>query len=185
MVLRKVGTAFSEPWPTIPSSSPSHGWPSSLRLTRVAGEPDPDFKDSMLDDHVAVLVVSARPDDADYKQVTIDWLAANDILYDRLYMRKGGRIIGPIRSSRGKSFSRSWTTALSHSSWWTDRPQVVEMWRSYGLTCLQCAPDETRSLHEGKTLLHMMVGPSGSGKSTYCKAHYKPGRSDLHRRHPC
>src|SRR3546814_7317593 len=41
-----------------------------------------------------------------------------------------------------------------------DRPSVVAMWRSKGITTLQCAPDEPgSSIYAGQTLLHMLVGP--------------------------
>ena len=122
---------------------------------------------------VAVLVVTARPDDANYKQVTIDWLAANGITYDKLYMRKGGdyRADHVVKAEILQQIIEDGFLPILAVD---DRPSVVEVWRSYGITTLQCAPDETRSLHEGKTLLHMMVGPAGSGKSTYCMDNYKP-----------
>src|SRR3546814_16195171 len=56
-----------------------------------------------------------------------------------------------------------------------DRPSVVAMWRSKGITTLQCAPDEPgSSIYAGQTLLHMLVGPCGAGKSTYAEKHYLP-----------
>src|SRR3546814_3777997 len=55
------------------------------------------------------------------------------------------------------------------------RPSVVAMWRSKGITTLQCAPDEPgSSIYAGQTLLHMLVGPCGAGKSTYAEKHYLP-----------
>src|SRR3546814_19059472 len=49
------------------------------------------------------------------------------------------------------------------------------MWRSKGITTLQCAPDEPgSSIYAGQTLLHMLVGPGGAGKSTYAEKHYLP-----------
>lgn len=47
-----------------------------------------------------------------------------------------------------------------------DRPQVVEMWRRNGLTCLQCR-DWEEPLPEKPGHLVLMVGPSGSGKSRW------------------
>ncbi len=47
-----------------------------------------------------------------------------------------------------------------------DRKSVVEMWRSEGITCFQCAPgdwEEKPPVTSGT--LHLMVGPSGAGKS--------------------
>lgn len=47
-----------------------------------------------------------------------------------------------------------------------DRKSVVEMWRSEGITCFQCAPgdwEEKPPVTSGT--LSLMVGPSGAGKS--------------------
>src|SRR3546814_10049061 len=56
-----------------------------------------------------------------------------------------------------------------------DRPSVVAMWRSKGITTLQCAPDEPgSSIYAGQTLLHMLVVPCGDGKSTSSAKNYLP-----------
>lgn len=125
-------------------------------------------------EEVATLVVSARPDD--YRDVTEEWL--NKHVYDgmwkdHLYMRKAGdyrqdaivkaEILQQIMDDGYEPFLVV-----------DDRPQVVEMWRSYGITTLQCAPDEVLPKHDGKNCLTMLVGPSGAGKSTWCELNAHP-----------
>lgn len=127
-----------------------------------------------LNNEAKVLIVTARPDDLDYKYKTQRWLADNHIPYHGFYMRKGGdyrqdsivkkEILQQIISDRYDPFLVI-----------DDQPQVVKMWRDNGLTCLQCAPDEPlRNKYDGQTLFHMMVGPSGAGKSSYVEKYYKP-----------
>lgn len=55
-----------------------------------------------------------------------------------------------------------------------DRPQVVDMWRSYGIVTLQCAAEEVSLKHDGRHFLDLLVGPVGAGKSTYAMANYQP-----------
>ncbi len=122
----------------------------------------------------AVLVVSARPDDGRYRQVTETWLAANGIAYNALYLRAGGDY---RRDEIVKSELLQQILDDGYDPFLVvdDRPQVVAMWRSFGLVCLQCAPDTpATSRYFGQTLLHMLIGPSGAGKSTYCAKAYKP-----------
>lgn len=56
-----------------------------------------------------------------------------------------------------------------------DRPEVVQMWRDWGLTCLQCAPDEPKSKVAGQVILTLLIGPSGAGKSTFASKNYRGG----------
>ena len=122
----------------------------------------------------AVLVVTARPDLADYRRVTEEWLAANGISGHRLYMRAGNDF------RRDELVKAELLQQILYDGYdpflvVDDRPQVVAMWRSFGLVCLQCAPDTPRlSRHAGQVLLHVLVGPSGAGKSTYCAKAYRP-----------
>jgi predicted kinase len=113
----------------------------------------------------AILIVSARPDD--YRFETGKWLNANHIPFQKLYMRKSGdfrrddivkaEILQQILDDGYEPFLVV-----------DDRPMVVDMWRSHGITTLQCAPDEkTLSKYAGKRILTMMVGPAGAGKSTH------------------
>lgn len=122
----------------------------------------------------AVLVVTARPDNGNYREVTEDWLAASGIVYDRIYMRAGGDF-RPDPIVKAELLQRILDDGFDPFLVVDDRPQVVAMWRSFGLVCLQCAPDEPRqSRHSGQVLLHMLIGPAGAGKSSYCTKNYKP-----------
>ncbi len=122
----------------------------------------------------AVLIVSARPDTTQYRQMTETWLAANDIRYDRLYLRAAGDY-RPDQIVKAELLERILNDGYEPFLVVDDRPQVVAMWRSFGLVCLQCAPDVPRkSRHTGQVLLHILIGPSGSGKSTYAAKRYKP-----------
>jgi hypothetical protein len=122
----------------------------------------------------AVLVVTARPDTGNYKQVTEDWLAAAGIVYDGIYMRAGGDF-RPDPVVKAELLQNILEDGFDPFLVVDDRPQVVAMWRSFGLVCLQCAPDEPRqSRYSGQVLLHMLIGPAGGGKSSYCAKTYKP-----------
>ena len=127
-----------------------------------------------------VLIVTARPDEHDYKQVTQDWLAANGIVYDGFYMRQGGdyrkdnivkrEILGRIMMDDG------YEPVMAFD----DRDQVVKMWREMGIPCLQVNEGDFDNrvpkfvkANQGKEMLHMMIGPSGAGKSTLIKQRYR------------
>ncbi len=122
----------------------------------------------------AVIFVTARPDRPDWKQTTIDWLEINEIPYHRLYMRKEDdtRADHLVKASiLEEIITDGYEPVLAID----DRPTVVAMWRSYGITTMQCAPDEPgASIYAGQTLLHMIVGPAGGGKSTYVQSEYQP-----------
>jgi len=120
-----------------------------------------------------VLVVTARPDS--YREPTLEWLNKHKIFADgALYMRKEGdyRADNIVKQEILQQILEDGYEPFLVVD---DRPQVVEMWRAFGLTCLQCAPDEpVHTPYTGMTLLHMMVGPAGAGKSTYVEEHYEP-----------
>ena len=129
----------------------------------------------LLQFHVDILIVTARPDENDYRLKTENWLKENYIPYTKMYMRKGGDYRQDAIVKKAilqQILDEGWEPFLVVD----DRPQVVKLWRAYGLTCLQCASDEDfcRSKYDGQCLFHMMVGPSGAGKSTYIEKNYKP-----------
>lgn len=113
-----------------------------------------------------IILASGRPDN--YRADTVSWLVKHSVPYDFLYMRKAGdfradyiikrEILDQIRAD---SFD-PWIVI-------DDRPQVVDMWRSEGLTVLQAAYNDgiPNPNLTGKTLLHILVGPSGAGKSRF------------------
>ncbi len=117
----------------------------------------------------AVLVVTARP--ADYREVTIDWLNEKGIQYHDIYFRPKG----DYREDsivKGEILQQIIDDGYEPFLVIDDRPQVVKMWREFGLTCLQCADEEIKLQHDGKHYLDIMVGPAGAGKSTYIAKHY-------------
>jgi predicted kinase len=117
----------------------------------------------------AVIIVTARPED--YRLVTQTWLRENFIAYDAIYFRPKGdyredsivkaEILQQIIDDGYEPFLVV-----------DDRPQVVKMWREYGLMCLQCAPEEISLKHDGQHFLDILVGPAGAGKSEYAAKHY-------------
>lgn len=114
----------------------------------------------------AVIIVTARPDD--YRNETLEWLKKHSVYYNRMYMRNSGdfraddivklEILQQILEDGYEPFLVI-----------DDRPQVVDMWRSYGISTLQCFSNESESRYDNQCLLTMMVGPSGAGKSTYTR----------------
>ncbi|WP_165356523.1 AAA family ATPase [Sphingosinicella sp. BN140058] len=122
----------------------------------------------------AVLIVTARPDRADWRRTTLDWLALHKIPYDALYMRAEGDIRAD-HLVKADMLQRILDDGYAPVLVIDDRPQVVRMWRDHGITTLQCAPDEPgASAYAGETLLHLLVGPCGAGKSTYAAKTYQP-----------
>lgn len=127
-----------------------------------------------------VLIVTARPDENDYKQVTQDWLKANGIVYDGFYMRRGGdyRKDNLVKEEiLHQIIDDGYDPVMAFD----DRDQVVKMWRENGIPCLQVnegdfdnrVPQFVKA-NQGKEMLHMLIGPSGAGKSTYIEKTYRP-----------
>lgn len=87
-------------------------------------------------DKFDVLVVTARPER--YRETTQKWFAENDIPLERLLMRVDGdrrsdEIVKQEMLFLLKGEDRLPLFVVD------DRAGVVEMWRSEGITCLQCA----------------------------------------------
>lgn len=122
----------------------------------------------------AIVVVTARHDLEKYKEMTERWLKREGAPYHALFMRKNDdyRKDHIIKAEiLQRMIDEGYEPVLAID----DRPEVVSMWREFGITTLQCAPDEPgMSIYAGQTLLHMMVGPCGAGKSTYVAKNYKP-----------
>ena len=118
--------------------------------------------------------MTARPDDENYRQVTEEWFILNNIPYSKLYMRKKNdfRRDDIVKAELLEQILQDGYDPILAID---DKANVAEMYRSFNIVTLQCAPDEVRTnKYEGQTLLHILVGPSGAGKSTYCAANYKP-----------
>jgi predicted kinase len=125
-----------------------------------------------------IFVCSGRPET--HKQITEEWLKENvSMLWDEspeLLMR-------PENDYRSDVIIKREMLAHIRSQGYDvmfvvdDRQSVVDMWRSEGITCLQCAPGDfdkpqTPSVEPGKLI--MLVGPSGSGKSTFANTYFRP-----------
>lgn len=171
-------------------SDPSH------RLHHLDGEKDwKAFHDGMIDDAPnegvvelarilkraateglgidAVLVVTARHDDPAYERMTREWLELHDVPCDRLYMRRNDDT-RPDHVIKQEILQRILDDGYEPILVVDDREKVVRMWRSMGITALQCPVEAASSAYAGKTLLHMLVGPCGAGKSTFAAKRYEP-----------
>jgi hypothetical protein len=83
-----------------------------------------------------VVLVSGRPDD--YRDKTVQWLTEHKITYDALFMRKAGDFRTDFVIKK-EIYDASIKETYEILFCVDDRKQVVDMWRSIGLTCLQCA----------------------------------------------
>lgn len=89
-----------------------------------------------LEPHIRLIIVSGR--NGKYKEVTEKWLAENNILYDKLIMRQEEdmRKDSIIKQEIYENEIKGKYNVLFVLD---DRNQVVELWRSLGLVCLQVA----------------------------------------------
>lgn len=105
-------------------------------------EPTCELVRALIDSDWAVILVTGRS--GKYRVQTEEWLHRNDIWYDLLLMRKHGD------HSPDDEIKLKWLQMLHNGQitlrgvlapWIAieDRARVVEMWRSQGLVCLQCA----------------------------------------------
>jgi len=76
-----------------------------------------------------------------HRATTQEWMLAHSISYDLLYMRTSGDG-RPDHVVKRELLAR--IRADGFEPWLVvdDRQSVVDMWRSEGLTCLQCAPGD-------------------------------------------
>jgi len=84
-----------------------------------------------------VLLCSGRSEE--HRSETVQWLAENGVKYHELILRRDGDRRSDV------VVKREMLTGLDRSKILfvvEDRNGVVEMWRSEGLVCLQCAPGE-------------------------------------------
>jgi hypothetical protein len=81
-----------------------------------------------------VIIMSGRDDDC--KQQTIEWLTNNLVPFDEIHMRRtgDGRRDSIVKAELFDQYIRDRFNILYVLD---DRNQVVDMWRSLGLTCLQ------------------------------------------------
>ena len=100
-----------------------------------------------MDDSIASLVERYQEDttiivltgrDGSCKQLTIDWLTDNGIVYDEIYTRAEGDERKDSIIKR-ELFDNHIRGRYNVEFVLDDRNQVVEMWRQMGLKCLQVA----------------------------------------------
>lgn len=126
------------------------------------------------DEGTHFFVCTGRPEK--YRAVTDDWLETHCTNLFNAVLRGGGAMLmrsdddhrsdveikrEMLRNIEDQGFEVMFTV--------DDRKSVVEMWRSEGITCFQCAPgdwEEKPPVTSGT--LHLMVGPSGAGKTIFC-----------------
>lgn len=111
-----------------------------------------------------LILVSGRSDQV--REQTEAWLAAHGVPHQELHMRKAGDY---RQDTIVKSEILDAILAAGHEIAFVvdDRPSVVAMWRSRGLTCLQCRDWQEDAPADKTGLLTLMVGPSGAGKTTW------------------
>jgi len=104
-----------------------------------------DFENDILNKTVALIlqnltdnliILSGRSDK--FQIVTEEWLAKNDVFYRKLYMRKEGDVRRDCVVKK-EMFDFFIKNRYSPILILDDRNQVVELWRSMGLTCFQVA----------------------------------------------
>ena len=82
-----------------------------------------------------IWILSGRSDVT--QQATIDWLDKNNVTYDHLVMRPQDHLYMP-----DNDLKQMWLDNIGKDNVamvFDDRQQVVDMWRSNGLTCFQVA----------------------------------------------
>jgi phosphoglycolate phosphatase-like HAD superfamily hydrolase len=91
----------------------------------------------LYDSGIQIVLCSGRSEE--HRQQTVEWLAQQGVNYHDLLLRKE-------KDRRSDTeVKRELLAALDKSKILfvvEDRSRVVEMWRSEGLVCLQCAPGE-------------------------------------------
>ena len=86
---------------------------------------------------VRIILCSGRNEE--YREETVRWLAQQEVLYHELFLRKDNDRRSDTVVKREMLSAIDKTKILFVVE---DRSRVVEMWRSEGLVCLQCAPGE-------------------------------------------
>jgi predicted kinase len=122
-------------------------------------------------DKVDILIVTARHEP--YRTHTENWLAKFNIPYTKLYMRADGDY-RQDHEVKIDILSKILDDGFDPFLVIDDRPEVVEAWRNYGLTVLQCNYEDVSTKYTGKVMLTLLVGPAGAGKSTFAE-NYKSG----------
>jgi predicted secreted acid phosphatase len=91
----------------------------------------------LYDEGVYIILCSGRNEA--HRPETIDWMAREGVKYHELRLRADGDIRSDVKAKREMLNGIDLNKVLFVVE---DRSRVVEMWRSEGLTCLQCAPGD-------------------------------------------
>lgn len=86
---------------------------------------------------IKIVLCTGRSEE--HRKETVDWLAREGVDYHELLMRPDGDRRSDVVVKRELLAGIDKTKVLFVVE---DRSRVVEMWRSEGLVCLQCAPGE-------------------------------------------
>lgn len=102
--------------------------------TDIENKPIADICRKLDTSTVRIIIVSGRVSDC--KEETRQWLSDNNIPHDILYMRESGDMRNDAIVKREIYLEK---IQPSHNvlAVFDDRNRVVDMWRSFGLTCLQ------------------------------------------------
>jgi hypothetical protein len=84
-----------------------------------------------------VILCSGRSEE--HRKETIRWLKQQNVSYHELWLRRDGDRRSDVTVKREMLDLIDKSKVLFVVE---DRSRVVEMWRSEGLVCLQCAPGE-------------------------------------------
>jgi predicted secreted acid phosphatase len=86
---------------------------------------------------VKIILCSGRNEQ--HRKETVSWLKRQGVNYHELFLRPDGDMRSDVVVKREmfREFDKSNVLFVVE-----DRSRVVEMWRSEGLVCLQCAPGE-------------------------------------------
>lgn len=125
-----------------------------------------------LADDFAILISTARHEP--YRDITTQKYKESGLFPDKIYMRKDGDF-RPDYAVKSDMYLQMIEDGYDPILAVDDRPEVCDIWRSFGLTVLQNSYDDTTSKFSGKIMMTLMVGPSGAGKSTFAKNMFKSG----------
>jgi hypothetical protein len=91
----------------------------------------------LFDSGIQIILCSGRSEE--HREETIQWLAQHGVNYHHLLLRRDQdrRPDSVIKRELLATLDKSKILFVVE-----DRSHVVEMWRSEGLVCLQCAPGE-------------------------------------------
>lgn len=91
----------------------------------------------LYDSGIYIVLCSGRNEE--HRPETADWMARMGVKYHEIRLRADGDMRSDVKAKREmlKGLDRDKILFVVE-----DRSRVVEMWRSEGLTCLQCAPGD-------------------------------------------